>query len=90
MNHPICRSPDKSCRCNEMCRVSVRNFGTKEPKDSPFRDLMSFLRRRFITKEDLAFAYELRQEYGMSWEKIGRLCGIDPHKLERKVKARGG
>jgi len=34
-------------------------------------------RQRAIPIETLAFAYELRQEYGMRWKQIGRLTGYD-------------
>lgn len=38
-------------------------------------------RPRAIPVETLAFAYELRQEYGMRWKSIGKELQIDAKRL---------
>lgn len=44
-------------------------------------------RPRSIPFEDLALAYELREEYGMRWKSIARHLGnVDPHTLNCAVR----
>lgn len=43
-------------------------------------------RHRTIPIEDLALAYELREEYGMRWKSIARHLCHDPHTLNCAVR----
>lgn len=38
-----------------------------------------------IPHEDVALAYELRQEYRMPWKQIARLLGYDSQRLRQVV-----
>lgn len=42
-------------------------------------------RPRSIPIEDLALAYELRQEYGMTWKTIARMVGCNHNTLRSYV-----
>lgn len=38
-----------------------------------------------IPPADIAFAHELRQEYGLPWKRIGQLTGYDSDMIYRAV-----
>ena len=46
---------------------------------------MQVRRPRAIPLQDLALAYELRQEYKMHWKRIAQLLGCDSRALNQAV-----
>lgn len=38
-----------------------------------------------VPAHDIAFAYELRQEYGMCWKRIAQLTGYEPELIYHAV-----